>query len=121
MGQRRLKAAMPRAYADHRTTAAKRLRVVYDDLGARFGLAETDGVCRRVALLIARAWIAYEDVTRDLEAPHKGLAIRRLQRRQRAALGQFTAGLRDLEELCTRRPNSVGNLMDALKQQRPAV
>jgi hypothetical protein len=114
-----LKGRMPRAYADHRTTAAKRLRPVYDDLDARFGLA--DGVSRRVALLVARAWLDYEAVTRDLEGKHKPLTLRRLRRQQRAALGQFTTGLRDLEELCARRPNGVGNLMDALKQQRPAV
>jgi len=96
-----LKGRMPRLFRDGRCTDNRRLREVYEDLAEQFGLAS--GLARRLAASVARAWLDYEAVTRDLEMPHKPLALRRLRRQQRAALGQFNAGLQQLADLMTRR------------------
>lgn len=101
MGKRRLKAAMPRCYADHRTADAKRLRRVYDDLASRF--KDLDGVARRVALLAAESWMAYEDLGIEIERASgkrkSTLSLSRLRRRRQSAAGQFLGGLRSLEAL----------------------
>ncbi len=94
---RRLKGAMPRTLGDHRTTLAKRLRAVYDDLGQRFPLQ--DGVTRRVALLAARAWVDYEEMAKATSRRRKATETNRHRRRQATCAGQFLSGLRSLEAL----------------------
>ena len=102
---RALKGRMPRVCKDHRSTRAKRLARVYLDLGERFALA--DGISRRVAVLVAQNFLNYEDVTQDLGAPHKPVAVRRLQRRQGIYQRDFLAGLHELQSLTTKFPKRV--------------
>ncbi len=106
---RALKGRMPRTLGDHRSTVSKRLRVVYDDLEQRFPLR--DGISRRVAVLAARAWLDYENLSeeterlaasrpREPEARQKAaFQLTRLRRRQSSFAGQFLGGLRTLEGL----------------------
>lgn len=104
---RRLKGGMPRLFKDNRCPEAKRLREIYDDIEKRFPLS--DGLCRRMAGLAARAWVDYEAISRELNAltsTHRlarsskaTLAVSRLRRRQSALVGSFLGGLRTLESM----------------------
>ncbi len=123
---RALKGRMPRTLPDHRSTLAKQLRGVYDDIGGRFSL--TDGVSRRVALLAARAWLDYERLSRESEqlASHRprekdarqrvAFQLTRLRRRQSSFAGQFLGGLRTLEGLANgHAPRSFDPLADLMQ------
>ncbi len=106
---RKLKGGMPRTLGDHRSTVAKRLRHVYDDLQEKFPLK--DGVSRRVAVLAARAWLDYEKLSQETERlsasrprekdarQRAAFQLTRLRRRQSSFAGQFLGGLRTLEGL----------------------
>ncbi len=106
---RALKGRMPRTLGDHRSTVSKRLRVVYDDLEQRFPLR--DGISRRVAVLAARAWLDYENLSEETERlsasrprekdarQRAAFQLTRLRRRQSSFAGQFLGGLRTLEGL----------------------
>ncbi len=113
---RRLKGAMPRTMSDHRSTLAKRLRVIYDEIGTRFPLQ--DGVSRRIALLAARAWLDYEDLAKQTTRQRKATEINRLRRRQATCAGQFLSGLRQLEALTTDGHSKGFDIADALAHQR---
>lgn len=105
MGKHRLKEWMPRVYKDHRRAIPRRLRGVYDAIGARYSL--TDEITRRVAILTALSALEHEQLTRDVSALSNGQGTRgaratqlgRLRRRQASYAGQFLAGLRTLEAM----------------------
>ncbi len=101
MGRSALKAGMPRTLPDHRSRKGKRLRRTYDDLVAKF--QKIDGIVRRVALMTAEAWLAYEDLGLEIAKAQKNrrsaMDVSRLRRRRQSAAGQFLAGLRNLETL----------------------
>ncbi len=113
-----LKGRMPRVLPDHRSTLAKRLRAVYDEIGKRYPLQ--DGVARRIALLAARAWVDYEDMAKATSQRRKPKAteINRLRRRQATCAGQFLSGLRSLEALTSDSDGKGVDLTTALAMQR---
>ncbi len=113
---RALKGRMPRTLPDHRSTLAKRLRVVYDEISKRYPLQ--DGVARRVALLAARAWCDYEDMAKATSRQRKATEINRLRRRQATCAGQFLSGLRSLEALTSDGHGKGVSIADALAMQR---
>ena len=107
---------MPRTLSDHRGTLAKRLRRVYDEIGARYPLQ--DGVARRIALLAARAWVDYEELAKATSQRRKATEINRLRRRQATCAGQFLSGLRSLEALTSDDHGKGVDLATALAMQR---
>jgi hypothetical protein len=101
---RALKGRMPRLCIDHRSTAAKKLRPLYDDLIQRFPVS--DALSRREALLVAQSWVKYQYLSAEIErliarkrGPGSALAIRRLERQQRHAISTYHAGIERLKEL----------------------
>jgi len=65
MGRHSLKGRMPRTFTDQRCAEAHRLRVVYTDLMEK--VPNPTGRARRMALLAAQSWIAYEDLSIKLD------------------------------------------------------
>ncbi len=126
---RSLKGRMPRTMGDHRSTAAKRLRVVYDDLQERFPLK--DGVSRRVAVLAARAWLDYEKLSQETERlsasrprekdarQRAAFQLTRLRRRQSSFAGQFLGGLRTLEGLANGNDKGPFKMLAESEGQTP--
>ena len=112
---RSLKGYMPRVLDDHRSRHAKQLREVYMELIAKYPLR--DGVSRRVAVITAKAWLDYEEISREVQQltgrrrHHQNVAViqTRLRRRQSSYMGQFMGGLRTLANL------SNGNQLDLAK------
>ena len=103
---RQLKGGMPRLYKDSRSSAAKRLREVYQDIGNRVPL--TDGLSRRIAGLAAKAWLDYEATAHELTAlttprlrlhAKQAVIVSRLRRRQSSLARAFLGGLRTLEAM----------------------
>jgi len=88
---------MPRLFDDCRCTNHRRLRAIYRDLEAQFGL--TTGVARRIAILAARSWLDYEAASQELERPHKAPTARRLRRLQRSHAGAYLSAVKSLEAL----------------------
>jgi len=113
---RTLKDRMPRTLSDHRSTLAKRLRRVYDEIGTRYPLQ--DGVARRIALLAARAWLDYEDMVKQTTRMRTAMEINRLRRRQATCAGQFLSGLRQLEVLTSDGHGKGFDLAAELGRQR---
>ena len=102
---RALKGRMPRTFGDHRTTLAKRLRVIYDDIGSKYPL--NDGISRKVAAITAQTWLNYEECSREVthltgrKRVHEKQAtiLNRIRRRQSVFASQFLGGLRTLSNL----------------------
>ena len=101
---RALKGRMPRLCTDHRSSAAKKLRPLYDDLIQRFPVS--DALSRREALLVAQSWVKYQYLSADIErlmarkrGPGTALSIRRLERQQRHAISTYHTGLERLKDL----------------------
>ncbi len=113
---RALKSKMPRTLSDHRSTLAKRLRRVYDEIGTRYPLQ--DGVARRIALLAARAWLDYEDLAKQTTRQRKAMEINRLRRRQASSAGQFLSGLRQLEALTNGHGKGFDLATELARQRR---
>ncbi len=102
---RALKGQMPRVFGDHRSSHAKQLREVYLELNEKYLLK--DGISRRIAVIVARAWLDYEAITKEViqlsgrRRHHQKIATMqtRLRRRQVSYAGQFLGGLRTLDAL----------------------
>lgn len=97
---------MPRLFADNRRPEAKRFREIYQDIQARYPLE--DGISRRIAALTAKAWLDYEQVSKELtpltkkilaRTAKRALSINRLRRRQASLVSAFLGGLRTLETM----------------------
>ncbi len=117
MGKPALKARMPRVLPNHRTHTGYRLRQIYGDLVAR--LKDPDGVARRVALMTAESWLAYEDLGVEIaQAPRRkksAVDVARMRRRRQVAAGHFLGGLRTLEALAGKNGDRKGpDLQDLL-------
>ena len=118
---------MPRTLPDHRSTLAKQLRHVYNDIDARFPLK--DGIARRVGVLVARSWLEYEQVSRESERmaaqrpreksrrQQHALQLTRSRRRQPSFAGQFLGGLRMLEGLNNGNGHDRPDLLTELMKQ----
>lgn len=109
---RALKGRMPRVLPDHRSALGKHLRCVYEDIGTRYELG--DGIARRVAIMAARSWLEYENVSQEVAAltakrPRGkiSMALTRSRRRQASYAGQFLGGLRTLQGLAEGNGKSV--------------
>ena len=103
---RRLKGGMPRIHDDNRCSDAKRLREVYFDLDARYGLSQRDGVTRRVAVMTAQSFVDYQAASRlAAEASQRkasktqALDASRLRRRQTSYARAFLGGLALLQQM----------------------
>lgn len=101
MGKHALKARMPRVLPDHRSREAKRLREAYLEVMEK--LPEANGKARRIGVMIAEAWVAYEDlgiqIARAKKNRRSALEIRRLKKERRLAAGHYLGGLRTLGAL----------------------
>jgi hypothetical protein len=107
-GRHALKARMPRLFPDHRSSPARRLRRVYDDVAARFELR--DGLARQVALMTAVAFADHLDLVAQVatlqtssrgSGKERAAILNRLRRRQGKAAGQYLAGLKTLATLAS--------------------
>lgn len=118
----KLTRGMPRVLPDHRTREAKRLRVFWDDLVAEHGLT-TPGA-KRLAMVVARAWLDYEDAAADVARIRQlrirkhavtayGVELRRAERRQRLLSLEYRNGVKLLEAVGEkqRRPVHVDDLV----------
>lgn len=101
MGKHALKARMPRVLPDHRSREAKRLREAYLEVMEK--LPEANGKVRRIGVMTAEAWVAYEDlgiqIARAKKNKRSALEVRRLKKERRLAAGHYLGGLRTLGAL----------------------
>jgi hypothetical protein len=119
MGKSALKARMPRVLPNHRCTYGFRLRKAFVEILA--GCKEPGGVARRVALMGAESWLAYEDLGIEIaQAPRKkmsALEVSRLRRRRQIAAGHFLGALRTLEFLLNGNGDGKFDLASELVKQ----
>ena len=101
-----LKGRMPRLFPDNRRPEAKRFREVYEDIEGKYTLE--DGISRRIAALTAKAWLDFEQISRELapltkkilpRTSKRALSVNRLRRRQASLVGMFLGGLRTLDSI----------------------
>jgi hypothetical protein len=128
MGKPALKDRMPRYSHDHRGTADREIRTVFDELGARFPLR--DGIARDVALITAIAAHDYRQLTAQVltleqdgvrrPAKEKAALLNRLRRRRDKAGNQYLAGVKMLEAFGSNghRPPALGELIAAQRERQ---
>jgi hypothetical protein len=76
------------------------------------------GRARRMALLAAQSWIAYEDLSikldRFIRGKRSALEVRRVRKERRIAVGHHLAALRELEVMAAGNGRPAPSVKDLL-------
>ncbi len=120
--KRSLTGGMPRVLKNHRSPEGVRLRWVWSTLVQEHKLT-TPGA-KRLAMVVARAWLDYEEAAREVERIRAlrirkhavsayGVELRRAQRQQRFTSLEYRNGVKMLEAVGEklRRPVHVDDLV----------